>query len=137
MQTDSPIAGIMTAQVVTVSTRDKVSDVRRIMNERGIHHVPVVDDGILKGLVSYTDIAELSFTEFTDDERVRDAVLDERCTVSGLMRTNLVTLPPDASIRDAAERLSSGRFHSILVVDGDDTLVGVVTSTDLIRLLAE
>ncbi len=137
MKTDSPVAGIMTARVVTVSTRDKVSDVRRTMNEHGIHHVPVVDDGALKGLVSYTDIAELSFTEFTDDERVRDAVLDERCTVRGLMRTELVTLPPDAPIRDAAERLSSGNIHSVLIVDGVDTLVGVVTSTDLIRLLTE
>ena len=137
MKTDSPVAGIMTARVVTVSTRDKVSDVRRTMNEHGIHHVPEVDDGALKGLVSYTDIAELSFTEFTDDERVRDAVLDERCTVRGLMRTELVTLPPDAPIRDAAERLSSGNIHSVLIVDGVDTLVGVVTSTDLIRLLTE
>ena len=53
------------------------------------------------------------------------------------MTKSLITLNKDQSIRDAAELLAEGTFHSLPVVDEDDKLVGMVTSTDLIKHLRE
>ncbi len=137
MNNSTPIGQIMSRRLVTATCDNKVSEVRRLMIDNDIHHVPVVEGRKLAGLISYTDIAELSFTEFNDDERVRDAVLDERCTVAGLMRTELVTLRESTTLREAARTLSTVSMHSAPVLTEDGSIVGVVTSTDLMRVLAD
>ena len=50
-----------------------------------------------------------------------------------LLITN--TLNPDDSIQRAAELLGDGAFHALPVVDPQGSLVGILTSTDLVRLL--
>jgi CBS domain-containing protein len=51
------------------------------------------------------------------------------------MTTELVTLRPDHTLRDAARRFATGGFHALPVVDGE-ALVGLLTTTDLMRLLS-
>lgn len=137
MNINDPVSRIMTTDLITVSTSNKLSEVRRLMVQNSIHHVPVLDGRRLQGIVSYSDILELSFTEYVTDEKQRDAFLDERCTLSSLMNVDVVTVSHSASIRDAAKALVSGRIHSVPVVDGKGHLTGIVTSTDLIRYILE
>jgi len=59
-------------------------------------------------------------------------------TIEQLMVAEPRVLRKDASIRDAAEILAKGGFHSLPIVDLDgETLVGMVTTTDLINYLLE
>jgi len=51
--------------------------------------------------------------------------------------TTVVTVKEDDRLRTAADHLSGGAIHSVLVVDDDQTLVGIITSTDLIRVLVD
>ncbi len=102
-----PISHVMTASLKTVQIHQKLSEVRRIFIENQLHHVPVVHDRKLVGLISTTD----------------------------MMQRNLVTIDINSTVRKAAHLLSDGVFHSLPVVDKDNNLVGIITSTDLIRYL--
>jgi CBS domain-containing protein len=127
----------MSTNLVTVHHGDPVSNVRQLAAERGVHHIPVVDGDKLVGIISWSDILRVSFGDtFNTDQRTVDATLDHTFTIEQLMQKNPVTLAETATVRDAAEILARGEFHSVLVVHGTK-LVGLVTSTDLIKYLLE
>ena len=63
-----------------------------------------------------------------------DATLDHTVTLEEVMKKDPVSVSAHGSVRDAAEMLANGEFHAVPVVDGK-RLVGIVTSTDLIRYL--
>jgi len=127
----------MSTQLVTVHHGDPISKVRKIMNETGVHHVPVVSGEELVGIISWSDILRLSFSgAFNTDERAVDAALDHSMTLEQVMATEPVTIAETGKIREAAEILSRGDFHALPVVSGKK-LVGMVTSTDLIKYLHE
>ncbi len=137
MKRHEPISKIMSTHLVTVHHGDPVSKVRQLAAEHGVHHIPVVNGDQLVGIISWSDILRVSFGDtFGTDQRTVDATLDHTFTIEGLMQKNPVTLPETATVREAAEILARGAFHSVLVVHGTK-LVGVVTSTDLIKYLLE
>ena len=125
----------MTANPETVHVGQKLSEVRQLIAEREFHHVPVVSGTKLVGLLSATDMVRLSISAYGADARSVDAMLDAQFSIQEVMKTDLVTLNQDLTVRHAADKLRSGNFHSLPIVDDDDNLVGIVTSTDLIRYL--
>ena len=91
----------------------------------------------LIGIVSASDILGISVEGVGSDERSMDAYIDHQFSIEGLMKKDLKTLSTKSTIADAAEILSDGNFHAVPVVDNNDDLVGLVTSTDLIRFLRD
>ena len=135
MKQNEPISRIMSTELITVHHGDPISKVRQLMQKTGVHHVPVVSGENLVGIISWSDILNLSFGQaFGTDERTVDAVLDHSITLEQAMKKDPVTLPHDANVRHAAEILAEGGFHSLPVVSGTK-LIGIVTSTDLIKYL--
>ena len=137
MKKNQKIDQILTRETVTVHVGQKVSDVRKIFAKHGFHHVPVVSGKKLIGIVSASDILGISVEGVGSDERSMDAYIDHQFSIEGLMRKDLKTLSYRSTIADAAEVLSDGNFHAVPVVDENDGLVGLVTSTDLIRYLRD
>ena len=137
MKKNQKIDQILTRETVTVHVGQKVSDVRKIFAKHGFHHVPVVSGKKLIGIVSASDILGISVEGVGSDERSMDAYIDHQFSIEGLMRKDLKTLTYKSTIADAAEVLSDGNFHAVPVVDENDDLVGLVTSTDLIRYLRD
>ncbi|MEQ1850474.1 MAG: CBS domain-containing protein [Chthoniobacteraceae bacterium] len=128
----------MTTKLVTVHHGEPVSKVRQLIREHGIHHVPVVNGHKLVGIVSNSDVLRVSFGDaFKTDERAVDATLDHTMTIEQLMQKDPVSVRENAPIREAAQILSRGDFHSLPVVSDGHKLVGMVTSTDLIRYLLD
>lgn len=129
----------MSTGIVTVHHGDPVSKVRQLFKDHGVHHLPVVSGHELLGMISWTDLMRVSFGDaFKTDERAVDAALDHTMKIEDLMKKDIRTIRKTATVRDAAEILCKGEFHSLPVVDADDkTLVGMVTSTDLIRYLLD
>ena len=127
----------MSTHVATVHHGEPVSKVRQLVKERGVHHIPVVNGDQLVGIVSFSDILRVSFGDtFATDERTVDATLDHTLKLEDIMAKDPVCLQESASIREAAEILAQGNFHAIPVVHGKK-LVGIVTSTDLIKYLLD
>ena len=136
MKRNEPISKLMTTELLTVNVTDKISDVRRTINDNGVHHVPVVSGKKLVGMLSSTDMMRLSFSAYGADERAVDTMLDHEFTIEQVMTKDLKTLESGGTVRDAAQALSEGSYHSLPVVSGDE-LVGIVTSTDIIRYLVD
>ncbi len=135
MKKNEPIDQILTRDVETVHVGMAVSDVRKLLANSGFHHAPVLSGKKLVGLIAATDILGISVDGVGADERSMDAYLDHTFSIEKLMTTDLHTLPVKSTIADAAELLSEGSFHAVPVVDDAGQLVGLVTSTDLIRYL--
>ncbi len=114
----------MSPNVATVSVTQTLGDVRRLMTIEAIHHLPVLDGRKLVGIVSALDVVSVGSHGANDDTRV-----------STFMSTDLVTLDLTDTILDAARHLRSGQLHSLPVVNDDGELVGIITSTDVIRSL--
>ncbi len=138
MKRNEPVSKIMSTHLVTVHHGDPVSKVRQLIREHGIHHIPVVSGQKLVGIISNSDVLRVSFGDtFQADERAVDATLDHTMTIEQLMQKDPVAVRENTSIREAAQTLADGNFHSLPVVTDGQKLVGLVTSTDLIRYLLE
>lgn len=135
MKKNEPIEKVLSRDVVTIHIGQKVSDVRKILTENGFHHLPVVSGKKLIGLVSASDILGISVEGVGSDDRSMDAYLDHQFSIEEIMKKELKTLGPKSTVADAAEILSDGDFHAVPVLDAEGGLVGLVTSTDLIRFL--
>jgi len=137
MRRKEPIKNIMSTDPYTVQKGEPLSHVRQLLVEHSyLHHVPILDGKRLVGILSSTDLAALSLEAYGTDPRLSDNLLDTRFKVEGVMHQPIY-LSKDETVRDAARLLNTGRFHSLPVVDNetDRNLVGIVTSTDLVRFL--
>lgn len=125
---DIAINRIMTTDPLTVGPDESVADAKELLESNAIHHLPVVVDGILVGILSSSDFLKLHIL------RERTKAL-EAIKVSQIMEPEPVTLDVFADLVDVASKLSEGGFHAVPVVEADNVLVGIVTSTDLINHL--
>jgi signal-transduction protein with cAMP-binding, CBS, and nucleotidyltransferase domain len=85
MRPDEPISRIMTEAVVVIEADRPVSEVLDCFFQYPIHHLPVVRDGRLAGMLSSADVMKLEcfLPKSTTD---RASYLDERLTIEQLMR---------------------------------------------------
>lgn len=131
MKRNEPVSHVMTAAPKTVHVHQKLSEVQAMLAEGGFHHVPVVSGSKLVGLLSSADIMKVTYS-YGQDARMTSAVLDDTHSVEELMTSDVDTIGPKDTIREAFALLSKGTYHALPVVE-DGELVGIVTSTDLLR----
>lgn len=122
---DIPIDQVMTPEPATISPQSKAAEARRLLDSNVIHHLPVVENGRLVGIVSSSDFLKLHLLDGT-------VPMFADATVSQIMETKVVVVSANATLMDAAEKLAMGSFHALPVVSRRRKLVGMVTSSDLI-----
>ena len=132
-----PIQSVMTSQPTYVQRSQPISTVYDLLDGAPFHHVPVLDGDRPVGMVSASDILRLVYDIDGSDDRMLRTMLDHQFTIDDAMTEELRTLATTASVYDAAAVLSDGSLHSVLVVDDGGKLVGIVTSTDLVRYLRD
>jgi CBS domain-containing protein len=134
MRPDEPVSRIMTEAVVAIEVARPVSEVLDCFLQYRIHHLPVVRLGKLVGMLSSADVMKLEFLvpKSTVDRAV---YLDQRLTIAQLMQPPVVSLKHSASVADAAERMIDAGVHAAPVVDAGDHVIGIVTTSDVIRSL--
>ncbi|MCB9766208.1 MAG: CBS domain-containing protein [Alphaproteobacteria bacterium] len=135
MDRTQPVAHIMTREVVSVQVDQKLSDARRVLAEHPFHHVPVLRGRLLVGVLSPADILPLTLEAYIGDPATVAAHLDAAHTIEGVMTHEPLTVQPAEPLIRAAELLAEGAFHSLPVVDGKGELVGIITSTDILRVV--
>ena len=120
------VRNYMSEVPVTIPTDADYREAFNIMQERELHHLPVVDaDGKVVGIIAGRDL-KLAARIF------REAPTE----VSEVMHSPVVTVSPDEPLGDATRMMISNRIGSLPVVDGDQ-IVGIVTETDLLRALTD
>jgi CBS domain-containing protein len=127
---DIPINRIMTTNPATIGPNDPASMARQLLDSSDIHHLPVVENGKLAGIISSSDLLKLYLL---DDCGIDMPNADT--SVCQIMESNPVVLESGASLRDAANMLAIGGYHAAPVIEPDRTLVGIVTTGDLVNHL--
>lgn len=126
----------MTRQVVTIKPRDTLLRARQLVARREINQLPVVKDGKLVGILTDRDIRDAyppsvaMYTGTSIDRYARSHFVEEAMTY------NLITVAPNATVREAAILLRRNRIGALPVLTGEK-LMGIFTRSDLIRSLIE
>lgn len=129
------ITEIMTDDPTTIDVRDPLSDALRALDSAPYHHLIVTENDLPIGMVSSTDIFRLLHELDTEGDGSFSELIDELFTIEDAMSLGLRSVPVTGTVKDAADALSDGSFHSVAVLDGE-RLAGIVTTTDLARYLA-
>ncbi|MBF04449.1 MAG: CBS domain-containing protein [Flavobacterium sp.] len=137
MKQKVPISTIMTQDVVKLNISDNLTKAESLFKKHHIRHIPVVSGNKIIGMLSYTDLLRISFADAVDDDEDEiDTTVYNMFTVEQVMAKKLVTITPETTIKEAAEILASKEFHALPVCEGN-LLVGIVTTTDLIKYLID
>lgn len=138
------IRDVMTKKPITIDPQAPLGTAAAVMREREIRHLPVVDaDGRLVGMLSDTDLrsavlapALVEFLSPAAQRRLRGIgeTLDN-LRVRDAMTWDVVSIPPDAPLAQAAALMFDRRLGSLAVLDKGQ-LVGIVTERDILRALA-
>lgn len=137
MKSAVPISKIMTKNLVKLNLEDTLTKAESLFKKHKIRHIPVVEGKKIVGILSYTDLLRISFADATNDEgnEVETTVYD-MFSIEQVMSSQVVTLNTTDLVQDAAKIFTKAEFHALPVVDNDE-LVGIVTTTDIIRYLLQ
>ena len=124
------IDAIMSTNLITVQPEDTLADARTLMHENRIHHIPVIEDGRLAGLVTLTNV--LAATDsFLRDQANR--IHASEILVRDVMVVDVATVDVNAGLRQAALFLEKHQIGCLPVMD-DHKLVGIITDTDFVAV---
>ena len=129
------VRDIMSVEVTTLGRNDTLLLAKDIMNLGRIRHFPVVEDDEVVGVVSQRDLYRASLgTVMQYGEKAQRAFL-ESVAVKEVM-ADPIAIGPDATVRDAARLMLEHKIGCLPVLE-DSRLVGIVTETDMLQVVAD
>jgi len=125
----------MTQSVTTITPETSLKEAHELMNKKGIRRLPVVHHGKVIGIVTLGDIrgAEPSKASSLSVWEMNDLLANLK--VSEIMTRNPGTIQQSASVGDAAKIMLEKKFSGLPVVDEIDNLIGIITESDIFRLV--
>lgn len=137
MKKREAVSKIMTSNLITLNYTNSLYDAEKMFKENHIRHIPVVSGEKLVGMLSHTDLLRISFIDnYTSTEEQVGSTIYSMLTIEQVMTSNLETIDENTSIKEVAEILAEKEFHALPVVK-NEKLVGIVTTTDLIKYLID
>lgn len=145
------VVDFMTEDVKVVEDNAKLSDAIRILDKNQLSATPVVDSqNVVVGLLSTSDLLEI-FHETQCDLNALHCVTDmtrdfliqlltdagDNTRVCDVMRSPVETVSPSTNLIVAAQRLVKKRYHHMPVVDEDGQPIGMISTFDFVRAVAE
>ena len=128
---------VMTEDPATISMAATVSEAARLLHSLDVRHLPVVDDeGTLVGMLSDRDLRALAFPEVIGEQYVGEVQTALEAPVSSIMSSNVVAVELEDDVSVIIELMLDHKIGAIPVVDSDESLVGIVSYVDLLRLLS-
>jgi CBS domain-containing protein len=123
-----------TGDLITADVSEDVSVAIEIFRQGRISHIPVLSEGSkLVGVVSPADILRVPNPSATGAAAPKRGRIGIR--IADVMTKNIETIRPTVHLRQAAQLFISGGFHSLLVTASDGELLGIVTTSDILRAL--
>ena len=153
------VGDVMARDVVTLSPDMTLSEMDRVLLEQQVSGAPVVEGKRLVGIVSRADVIRVLYEEQREAQRVSDfytspfpipipalenlardsrKIADHmiKLRVHEVMTPNPLTVTPGDRVEWVAKMMNAQRIHRLPVTE-DDQLVGIITSLDIVRLVAE
>ena len=107
------------------------------MRAERIRHLPVLDeDGKLCGIVSQRDMFRGALAQALGYGTAAQGKVLAMLRVKEVMTTEVVTIPPDAALAEAARTMLERKIGCLPVLDGGRRLVGILTESDFVALAA-
>ena len=129
---------LMTANPATTTTRASVWELWDLMREMEIRHVPVVEGGVLVGMVSDRDLGRLDMARMLALEGA-DALREELAIpIVNAMSADVIFVEPDTDVSDVVDLLIEHKVGALPVVrPGTREVVGIVSYIDVLRALRD
>ena len=128
---------IMAREMKSVSPDTVLPEAHQVMTKNNIRRLPVVDGDKLMGIVTLSDIQQASPSDATSLSVWELNYLLAKLTIKEIMTTSVVTIGEDDQVNKAANLMLENKFGGIPVVNSAGRLVGMVTESDIFRLVAE
>lgn len=122
------VGNMMSVDPIVIDAEAPISEAELLLKSYRISGLPVVQDGILVGVVSQTDLLNARSSDLIGANW-------ERVKVRHLMTRPAVTVHLNTSVERAARLMLEQHIHRLVVVDEEEEPIGVLTSTDLLRTL--
>ena len=134
------VEALMTGDPITVNATTPLGQVKAVMTEARIRHVPVVDEEGLLGVVSDRDVSFIhgipgvfEGVGEADVERVMAAPVTKVMKSRFLVERDVETVSPQTSLNVAVEKLVANQMGSMPVVDEEGEVVGMISVVDVMR----
>ncbi len=124
------IEAIMSTDLITVPPSATLAEARTLMHDNRIHHIPVINDNNLVGLVTLTNVLAATDSFLRDPN---NRIHANEISIEDTMVTDVATVEVNASLRHAALFLERHKIGCLPVMD-DDELVGIITDTDFVAV---
>ena len=125
----------MTSPVITIASDTPLSEARKLMTDNKVRRLPVVDNDKLVGIVSFTDILE---AKLVTAQEVNIWDLSQQVLgmlVKDVMSNEVKSVSQEDSISHAARLMLENKVSGLPVTE-NDKVIGMITESDLFRLLA-
>ena len=123
------IDAIMSTNLITLPPSATLAEARALMRDNRIHHLPVVENDRLVGLVTLTNILAATDSFLRDENRIHANDI----VVRDVMVTDVATVELNASLRQAALFMERHQIGCLPVMEGD-RLAGIITDTDFVAV---
>ena len=129
------ISEVMAKNPATVNPEASVIEAKRIMADKGVSKLPVVDkSGALVGIVTDNDIQKAAPSEATTLDMFELSYLISKLTVEKVMKKDVKFVSEDESVEEAASLMADYKISCLPVIK-NGLVVGIITETDLFRIL--
>lgn len=126
----------MSYPVFTVQPETPIVKAHELMAHEKVHRAPVVKNGKLVGIITENDILKAYPSTATSLAVWEITALLAKITVKDIMVKNVQTVQEDTLIEDAARIIADRKISALPVLRGTE-LVGIITETDLFRIMLE
>ena len=124
----------MTTPPLLARPTTTLDDAQKLMAHRHVRRLPVVHDGRLVGILTWGDLRAARPSAATTLSVYEWRALLEQATIAECMTRDPITIAADAPVLDAAQHMLMHKISGLPVIE-DTRVVGVITESDLFRLL--
>ena len=133
---ESLVRDWMTTNPITIEPHTTLPEAHKLMTERHIRRLPVVDAGKVVGILTLGDVREASPSGATSLSIFELNYLLAKLTVDKMMTRDPLTITSAATVREAARLMLTHKIAGLPVVE-EGKLVGIITESDIFRVLVQ
>lgn len=125
----------MSTDVITIDENESLQKAANILKENQIRILPVMRNGTLVGVITDRDVKRASASDATTLDAHELHYLLSKLKIKEIMTKNPITVPENYTVEEVAGILLENKISGVPVVNDDGALVGVITKTDLFKLI--
>ena len=123
------VKDIMSHKIITIKSTQTLTDASKLMKSNRISCLPITNDEKIVGIITTTDLVNI----YTSADKEQH--MDPWSPVSSFMSSPVVTISPDDDVKKASKLMNEKKFHHLLVMDKNETFIGVISSLDIAKAI--